>query len=409
MPTYQYRTIDAKGKSSSGVIEAETERVARTKLRKMGTFPIEVHLEGTRSKEGGFNRQIEFSKFLQRIKTQDIAVMTRQLSTLISANIPLVDSLAALAEQTTNPRLRSVLSTVKQKVVEGSRLADAMRGYPDVFSDLYLNMVNAGESSGALEIVLERLADLTEKQARLKSKIIGALMYPIIMGFVGISLMAFMFVYVVPKVTKIFEDAKATLPLPTKILIGISNTLIDYWWLLIILGIAGFFLLRRYVKTEKGRLAYDKMTLQVPLFGKLFRLIAISRFARTLATLLGSGVQLLTALDIVKRIVENSVLVAAIENTRTSVREGESLAEPLKRSGQFPPIVTHMISIGEKTGGLETMLIRIADTYDGQVDNTVSTLTTLLEPIMILMMGGIVSFIVMSILLPILQMNQLGV
>ena len=334
--------------------------------------------------------------------------MTRQMSTLIAAHIPIVDTLSALIEQSQNPKLKSILGSIKEKVIQGGRLSDAMAGHPKIFSTIYLAMVSAGEASGSMEVVLQRLADLTEKSAALKSKILGALMYPLIMGFVGVSLMGFLLVYVVPKVTKIFEDQKATLPLPTKVLIFISHSLADYWYLFILFAIGVVFGLRRFLKSKKGRRLYDRLSLKLPIFGNLFRLVAISRFARTLATMLASGVQLLKAMDIVKNVVQNTLLIEAIENTKNSVREGESIAEPLKRSGHFPPLVTHMISIGEKTGQLEGMMIRVADSYDAQVDNLVGTLTTLLEPIMILVMGGVVSFIVMSILLPILQLNQIG-
>ena len=234
-------------------------------------------------------------------------------------------------------------------------------------------------------------------------------MYPIIMAGVGFGLVGFLIVYVVPKVTKIFDDVHATLPLPTQILIAISSILQNYWYLVILGILLAVYLIRRYFRTPGGIALFDKWSLKAPIFGRLFRIVAIARFARTLSTLMKSGVQLLNSLDIVKNIVQNTLLTAAIEESKVRVREGESLAEPLKRSGHFPPMVTHMISIGEKTGALEAMLERIADAYEIEVDTTVSTLTTLLEPLMILMMGGIVSFIVMSILLPILQLNQLGV
>lgn len=410
MPNFTYRGINTQGKGASGVIDAESEKAARLKLRKLGIFPTEVRAEGSRAKGGGIRLggDVDFGKYFQRIGGKDVAVMTRQMSTLIGAHIPIVDTLSALIEQTQNPKLKNVLASVKEQVVQGGRLSDALSAHPKVFSNIYIAMIGAGEAAGALETVLQRLADLTEKQAALKGKILGALMYPMIMGFVGIALMGFLLVYVVPKVTKIFEDVKATLPLPTKILIGLSHALADYWYIFLLLAVLAGYLIRRYLKTPKGRAFFDRATLRLPIFGNLFRLVAVSRFARTLATMIGSGVQLLKAMDIVKNVVQNTYLIQAIETSRNSVREGEGIGETLKRSGQFPPLVTHMISIGEKTGELEKMLERVADSYDAQVDNMVGTMTTLLEPIMILMMGGIVAFIVMSILLPILQLNQLG-
>jgi len=419
MPVYAYRGLNTQGKAANGVIDADSEKGARVKLRRIGVYPTEVGLEGARpggARPGGkvklgrisLARDVDFSKYFQRVKAQDLATMTRQLATLISAHIPLVDALAALADQTTNVKLKTVLGSVKEGVVQGGKLSESLAQHPKIFSGLFVQMIAAGEASGAMELVLQRLADLMEKQARLRARVLGALMYPIIMALVGAGLMGFLIVYVVPKVTKIFEDVKATLPLPTRVLIFLSHTLANYWYLLIPLGAGLFFGLRKFLKTPRGIALYDRWTLKVPIFGKLFRMVEISRFARTLSTLMGSGVNLLTALDIVKRIIQNSILVQAIEETRVSVREGEPVAEPLRRSKQFPPIVIHMISIGEKTGELETMLVRVADTYDQQIDNLVGTLTTLLEPVMILIMGGAVSFIVMSILLPILQLNQLG-
>jgi len=411
MPNFFYKGINNQGKTATGVIDAESEKVARIKLRKIGMFPTEVSVEGGKKRSGKGLRlggEIDLGKYFQRVGGKDLAVMTRQMATLITAHIPIVDTMSALVEQTQNQKLKSILSSVKEQVVQGGRLSDAFAAHPKVFSNIYIAMVGAGEAAGALDVVLLRLAELTEKQANLKGKIVGALMYPAIMGFVGISLMGFLLVYVVPKVTKIFEDVKATLPLPTKILIAVSHALAFYWYLFLLLGLLVAYGVRRFLKTPKGRELFDRTTLKLPIFGNLFRLVAVSRFARTLSTMMGSGVPLLKAMDIVKNVVNNTLMIRAIEETRASVREGESIAEPLRRSKLFPPLVTHMISIGEKTGELETMLVHVADSYDQQVDNLVSTLTTLLEPVMILMMGGIVSFIVMSILLPILQLNQLG-
>jgi len=409
MPVFEYIGIDSKGKRSNGIVDAENERAARAKLRRMGVFPTSLNIQGAaKGPKIGLSSQVDFSKYFQRIKVQDVAIMTRQLATLVAAGIPLVDSLNALIEQVENMKLRTILSQVREQVTGGSKLSDALKNHPKVFGDLYVNMVNAGENSGALEIVLQRLADFTEGQAKLRSRIIGAMIYPAIMSIVGLSLMGMLLVYVVPKVTKIFEDVHATLPLPTRILMGASSAVKDYWYVFMILISAGIYAFRRYIRTPGGREWFDRRMLKAPLVGKLQRMIMISRFARTLSTLLASGVPLLASMDIVRNIVTNVVIKSVIEQTRDNVREGQSVAEPLKRSGEFPPIVTQMIAIGERTGELERMLERVADTYDTQVDNTISTLMTLLEPIMILVMAGVVSFVVMSILLPIMKLNQLG-
>lgn len=409
MPNFAYKGIDGKGKNTAGVIDAESEKVARVKLRKVGIFPTQVGVEGAKRKGGlSLGGDVDLGKRFQRIGGKDIAVTTRQLATLMGAHVPILDALTAITEQTQNTKLKSVLGAVKENIMQGGRLSDAMAQHPKVFSTLFVAMIAAGEAAGAMETVLQRLADLTEKAAALKSKIMGAMMYPIIMSVVGVGLMTFLVVYVVPQVTDMFADAAMTLPLPTRILIWVSDTISGYWYILIAVGAAVAFGVRKYLKTEKGGLQFDKLKLKLPIFGNLFRLVAVSQFARTLATMLGSGVNLLKAMEIVKNVMQNRVLVNAIEETKNSVREGESIAEPLKRSGQFPPMITHMISIGEKTGELETMMLRVADAYDEQINNLVGGLTSLLEPIMILVMGAGVGFIVMSIMIPILKMSQMG-
>ncbi|HCU24094.1 MAG TPA: type II secretion system protein GspF [Deltaproteobacteria bacterium] len=407
MPVFSYKGMDAAGKKTAGIIDAENLKAARLKLRRANLFPTEV-VEGGAARGAVSGGRFSLKKFLSKPKVGDIANMTRQLSTLINANIPLVDALSALVEQIEQPALRSVLSEIREKVREGARLADAMRGYPDIFGNLYLNMVHAGEASGALDTVLIRLADFTEGQARLQSKVRGALTYPLVMGLVGIALMSFLLVFVVPKIVKIFEDTKAVLPLPTRVLVALSGFLQSYWYVVILLAILAWWGVRKYKAKPAGRRLLDKWSLKLPIFGEMFRMIAVSRFCRTLSTLMGAGVQLMASLDIVKGIVDNVILTEVIEETRDSVKEGESIAEPLKRSGQFPPLVTHMIGIGEKTGELETMLEKVANTYDDQVNTKVSTLTTLLEPLMIVVMGAVVAAIVLSILLPILKLNQLA-
>jgi len=350
---------------------------------------------------------INFSQFFQKVKLQDVSLMTRQLSSLLSANIQLVEALEALIDQIENPKLKNLLSTVKQKVTEGDKLADALRPYKNIFGDIYINMVEAGESSGALDVVMDRLADFTESQAKLKGKVVSAMIYPAIMSVVAIILITGLLTFVVPKVTEMLSDTGAALPLPTKILMGVSGFLTNYWWLGIIFVVAGIVGARKYISTPKGRMWFDGKKLTMPLFGNVNRMVAVSRFSRTLSTLLGSAVPLLTAIDIVSKVVDNVVLKETLEKTRDMVREGQGVADQLKKSPHFPPLVTHMIGIGEKTGELESMLERVADTYDGQVDNALSALTSLLEPLMILVMAGVVSFIVMSILLPILKLNQL--
>ncbi len=406
MPIFSYKGIDVGGKKVSGTIEADTVKTARAKLRKINIFPTDV-LESGKGQGGSFGKDSFFSKYFNKVKIQDLATMTRQLSTLINANIPLVDSLTALVDQVQNPILKEALSKTREKVTEGARLADSLKSYPHIFDELYISMVTAGEASGALDTVLLRLAEITESQARLRSKVKGALTYPVVMAIVGSVMMALMLIFVVPKIVKVFEDSGAELPLPTRMLIGTSDFLQSYWYLILLALPFIFYVFRRFKKTEKGRELIDRYTLKAPIFGEMFRMIAVSRFCRTMATMLGAGVQLLTAMDIVKNIVQNTILTRVIEETKLSVKEGESIAEPLRRSQQFPPMVTQMISIGEKTGELEKMLERVADNYDDQVNTKVSSLTTLMEPLMILVMGVVVGGIVLSLMLPMLNMNSL--
>jgi general secretion pathway protein F len=327
---------------------------------------------------------------------------------LVNAGIPLVDALTALVEQVDHERLKRVLSAVKQRVNEGSSLAEALGQHPKAFSNLYVNMIRAGESSGALDVVLFRLADFTESQARLRSKVLGTLTYPAAMLVIGSVIMGILFTVVIPKITKVFEDTKVVLPWTTRVLIGFATTVHDWWWAFLLFFVAVGFLLVRWRRTPDGRAAWDSWILTAPLFGGLIRQLAIARFSRTLATLLSSGVPLLVSLDIVKNVVGNVRLEKVVEESRAAIQEGESIAAPLKRSGEFPPLVYHMVAIGERTGQLEEMLTNVATAYEAQVETKIGALTSLLEPLMIVAMGVVVFFIVFSILMPILQINTLA-
>lgn len=415
MPVFEFKGFDEKGKAVTGVRDAESQKALRALLRKDGVFLTDVTAErggqtasGAPKKGAPASRELKIAQLLVgRISTEDIAVLTRQLSTLLHAGIPLVEALNALIDQTDHARLKTIVTQIKDRVNEGSSLADALAEHPAAFGNLFVNMVRAGEHSGALDVVLLRLADFTEGQARLQGKIMGTLAYPAVMMGLGLVIVIVLMTVVVPKVTKMFEDMKATLPILTRILIGLSNFTKDWWWAMAIvagLSVWGFL---KWRATPGGKAKSDAWILKLPIAGPLVRMLAIARFSRTLSTLLKSGVPLLTAMEIVKALVTNSVLQAVIDQARDAIREGESIAAPLKRSGQFPPIVCHMVAIGEKSGQLEDMLMNVAVAYDGQVETRIGALTSLLEPLMIVMMGGIVAFIVFSILMPILQMNSM--
>jgi general secretion pathway protein F len=333
--------------------------------------------------------------------------MTRQLATLVRAGVPLVESISALVEQVENEALVRVLTALAENLKEGISFSKCLAAHPRVFPPLYINMVGAGEASGTLETVLERLADFMEGQARLKGKVTSALAYPILMTLIAAVLVGALMVGVVPKVTSMFENLQQELPWYTALLIFVSDTIAGFWWLILaVLGgsIYGF---RRWKNTTEGRMSWDRFVLRVPIFGRLNLLVAVARFSRTLSTLLASGVALLPAMDIVKSVLGNVQLELVVKTAIGSIREGESIAEPLKRSGYFPPMVTHMIAVGEKTGQLEQMLQNVSRAYESDVETRVTTLTSLLEPLIIVVMGGMVAFIAMAILMPLVQMNQL--
>jgi len=411
VPVFEYTGLTEAGKNVRGIRDAESSKVLRQMLRKDGVYLTDARAAEAGAVVGeqktGLSREVDIPAMLgfAGVSSQDLAIATRQLATLIAAGIPLVDALTALVDQIEQPRLKRIMGVVKQKVNEGSSLADALREHPKVFSELYVNMIRAGESSGALDVVLVRLADFTESQAQLRNKIIGAMLYPAIMVVVGIAIVSILFVVVIPKVTKIFEDMNVTLPWTTRILIGVSSFARDYWYVVLVAVPLLVFAVRRFVHTPRGRAWWDRTKLDAPVFGELIRMLSLSRFAKTLATLLASGVPLLTAMDIVKNIVSNTLLADVIDKARDAIREGESIAAPLRRSGQFPPLVYHMIAIGERSGQLEEMLQNVARSYEAQVEMRVGALTSLLEPVMIVAMGGGVAFIVFSILMPIMQLN----
>lgn len=407
MPVFEYKALDEKGRPQSGLREADSPKSLRSALRRDGIFLTEVL--GQKEAAAVQKREVSVKRFVgRRISAEDVAITTRQLAVLVGAGIPLVEALTALVDQVDHQRMKRVIGDVKQRVNEGSSLADALGAQGKVFSTLYVNMIRAGESSGALDVVLVRLADFTESQARLRSRIVGALTYPILMLLLSGVVLGILFTVVIPKIVRIFEETKVTLPWTTKALIGFTTLVHDYWWAALLLAAGALWGFLRWRNTAPGRAAYDRRVLVLPVFGPLIRQIALARFSRTLATLLKSGVPLLTAMDIVKNIVGNVRLATVIEEARTSIQEGESIAAPLKRSGEFPPLVYHMVAIGEKSGELEEMLNNVANAYEAQVETKVGALTSLLEPAMIVFMGLVVAFIVFSILMPILQINTLA-
>jgi general secretion pathway protein F len=408
MAVFEYRGIHvATGKAVKGYKDADNPKALRALLRKDGVLlshASEESAEKTRKQK----REIDVLAFLRRPTTADVAVMTRQLATLVRAGVPLVDSISALVDQVEKEALVRVLTTVRESLKGGTSFAKCLEVHPKVFPSLYVNMVAAGEESGTLEAVLDRLADFMEGQARLKGKVTAALAYPVLMMVIGIGMVSVLMVSVVPKVVSIFDNLGQELPWYTQLLIFVSNAFAGYWWLILILAVGSAWYFRRWRATPEGRLKWDALMLRIPVFGRLNLLVAVARFSRTLSTLLASGVQLLTAMGIVKNVLGNALLESIVVTAIGSIREGESIAEPLKRSGAFPPMVTHMIAIGEKTGQLEQMLDNVSRAYEADVETKVVALTSLLEPLMIVLLGGVVGFIAMAILMPLIQMNQLA-
>ena len=399
MPIFSYKGLDKTGKEIKATINTDSIISAKQKIKSMGVMLIDI--KEKKAKEG-----VSFN-FGKKVKVQDLALMTRQLATLVKAKIQIVEALAALQDQVDNEHLKVVLSEVKSDVNEGSSLAKSMSKHPKVFNNVYINMVEAGEASGTLEIVLLRLADFTEAQMKLKNKIQSAMTYPILMAFIGFGMMNVIFIFVIPKIAKVFTAMKKDLPLPTQISIGISHFMQHYWWALILGIIFSVWAFFKYINSKSGRRNWDGLVLKLPIFGVLVKMINVSRFCSTLATLLASGVPILTAMNIVKNLVPNVWMNQAIEKAKENISEGGSIATALKDSGHYPSMVTHMITLGERSGELESMLKIVSENYEEQVDSKISGLTSLLEPLMMVGMGLAVGFIVMAVVVPMMDMSSI--
>ncbi len=400
MALFDYSGYDNHGQKVNGRCEGNGQRTVIESLRQQGIFTTKVVAVSSHSGQG----LLQFRS--AQVPVADLAIATRQLATLLGAGLALDQALLTVAGQLERPQLATALNRVREAVVEGAALHQALAAEQRIFPTIYLSMVEVGENSGTLDQALDSLADLLEEQARLRSRITAALAYPLLMALVGSGVLLFLVGYVLPKVTRMLIELDQVLPLPTRMLITGSNLLQNYGWLIFSLLIGALLLAKRWAGKEQGRLALDRWRLKLPLFGRLSLQIATSRFSRTLATLLGSGQPLLRALEISGKLLDNQVLRQAIERAGRQVREGASLAAPLQKDGLFPVMLIQMIAIGEKSGELEQMLRRVADTSDQQIELSINRLLALLEPMMILLMGGAVGFIVLAILLPIFQASQ---
>jgi len=406
MAVYEYTALDKGGKNLSGIIDADSAVAARQKLRSSGVYPVEVKETSAKPKEAPAG-SVSVTSVFKRVKPGELSATTRQLATLLGAGITLVAALDALVSQMGNPLLKRTIAQVKESVNEGNSLAHSLGQHPKVFSPIYINMVRAGEASGSLDLVLERLAEFSENQQALRARFRAALAYPVFMFFIGTLILFFLITYVIPNITRVFEEMHQALPVSTILLMGVSNFLKSFWWL-VLLGLVGLILLLRQLKrTSKGRYVWDELKLRFPVIGSINTKMAMARFGRTLGSLLQNGVPVLTALQIVRNIVNNVHIADVIDHAEEEIQAGKSLARTLSQSHWFPPIPVQMIAVGEQSGELENMLNKIADMYEREVESQAMALTSMLEPVMILLMGSAVAFIVISILLPIFEMNQM--
>ncbi len=404
MPIFEYKGLTREGKNVKGIVDSDNLRSARAKLKKDNIFVVEI-----KDKKRTDSKKSKGPRTTGKVPVKDLSLMTRQLATLIKANIPLVDALLAVSEQVENPVLAEAIADCKNMVNEGSTFNKALAKYPNIFSKIYLSMVEAGEMSGSLDIILLRLAEFTEAQADLRAKVGSAMTYPVIMLVVTFALLGFLFIFLIPKMVTVFESApNLVLPWYTVSLINASQFAVNYWYIILGTFVIAYLLFTNWKRSPTGSQQWDVLSLKLPLFGPTIRMVAVSRFTRTLATLLTGGVPMLAALDIVRNVVDNHALAIAIDEARSNISEGESIAGPLKKSGQFPPLVIHMVNIGEKTGELENMLSQVAEAYDFQVKNKLEGLTSLMGPVVIVVMGFAIAMIVFAVMVPMFEMTSIA-
>ena len=405
MPVYEYQALDKKGKNIKGIVDAVSESQARSKLRSSGRYPVSIKESRSRSSSAG--KKVGTVGFFERVRSEEISVMTRQLATLLGAGIPLIQALSSLVDQTDNSVLKKVIAQIKESVNEGNTLTQAIGEHPKLFSSIYVNMVRAGEASGSLDVVLEKLADFGEKQEALKGRLRAALVYPIFMAFIGTAILFVLITYIVPNITQVFDEMDKVLPAPTLFLLALSDFLKNYWWGLLIGGAIAVVSIRWFVEKPYGRNLRDLVKLKSPVVGPVIRKVILARFASTLGSLLGSGVGLMTSMKIVRTLVNNVQVAEVIDEAMTQIQKGENMADSLSSSVWFPPMFVQMIAVGEQSGNLEEMLKKVAKAYEREVETAIMGMTSLIEPIMIVAMGAAVGFVVLSILLPIFEMNQM--
>ncbi|HGY91078.1 MAG TPA: type II secretion system protein GspF [Planctomycetes bacterium] len=403
MPIFEYKAFDENGSQRVGIVDADSPAAARLKLRadRIHVFEIEELKEGKTSAGGRKFR-------LRRGAVGELAIVTRQFATLLNAGIPVVDALKALIDQVESRDMEQVFRDVREKVSQGKTIGEAMASHPAFFSELYVNMIKAGEASGNLDVIMIRLADYLQKQNRVRNKVGSALAYPIVMIAVGAVVVTVLLTVVVPKIQDIFRETDRALPDITKILIAVSEFMVSWWWALLAGLVAAVAVFKAWARTEEGRMRWDAIKLKMPIFGMLYRKQSIARFATTMATLLQSGLPVLQALKIVQKVIQNKVMARTITEIHDSIVEGSDIATPLSKSGVFPPMVGYMIATGEQSGQLEDILYKVAEAYDEEVDVATQKMTSVMEPLIIVVLAVIVGFIVMSIVMPMIEMSGMA-
>jgi type IV pilus assembly protein PilC len=401
--TFQYKVRDSQGRLLQGSLDGDNQALVATKLRQMGYTPITIEQE----KAGNLQRDLKIPGITDRVGGKDVAVFSRQFATMISSGLSLMRALHILHEQTENKQLATVVNEVRMDVEKGASLSQALARHPKVFTRLYVAMVRAGETGGVLDGVLVQLAGILEKQVELKRKIKSAMTYPVAVMCLVLMIVTAMLVFVVPTFEALYADLGGTLPLPTRILLTISGIVTKWLPVIIVVEIAAVFGFRKWLQSERGRAIWDSFKLRVPVFGKLVHKTAMTRFSRTLAVLLRSGVPILEALEITSETVNNTVVAGAIKETQEAVKRGESIAAPLAAHPVFPPMVVQMLAVGEETGQVDEMLEKVADFYDQEIEATVDALTSLLEPLLIVVMGGAVGGMVVALYMPMFQIINL--
>ncbi len=405
MPSFLYKAKSPGGEVIKGEIEAPQKRAAIDRLRNKRMIVLDISEKGADFTSDMLNRM---NPLKNRVKEKDLVVFARQLSTLVSAGVPIVQGLSILIRQIENEYFRNIVNRMREDIESGSAIAEAMEKHPSAFGELFVNMVKAGELGGILDVILQRMADFLESSSALKSKIRGAMVYPGVISFVALAVTLFLLIVIIPSFGETFAEFGQELPLPTQMLLGLSDFLGRYILYMIPAFILMLVGLKKYYDTDEGSRKIDQFMLNVPVFGILVRKAAIARFTRTFGTLVKSGVPILEALETVAHTSGNRVIEAAVLDAKDAIREGEKIAEPLQKSGVFPPMVMQMISIGEETGNLDMMLAKIADFYDSEVDRAVDGLTSMIEPIIIVIMGIVIGAIVIAMFLPIFEMSQLA-